>query len=151
MIIDYSNKKEIILSNDAFFYLYKEEEPLDDNNIEEALEIAEMFETGFIIEEGWKPIPNSDLIEAVFIPTISAEQDFDMHNILSKDIEVRIKQSGPGRVKAWIYIKSSDKSVDLGEAEIFTNKYGLKCFATGDYANGKGCLFFMKHFVKSAK
>ena len=51
------------ISNDAFYYLYYGEEPLDDENMEEAQEIADMFPNGFVIEDNWENVDDTDLIE----------------------------------------------------------------------------------------
>ena len=51
--LSYKNKKTLQLSNDAFFMLYADEEPIDDENREEANEIAQMFLNGFLIADDW--------------------------------------------------------------------------------------------------
>ncbi|MEG0578595.1 MAG: hypothetical protein RR490_01625 [Niameybacter sp.] len=66
-VLDYENKQAIQLSNDAFYLLYLQEEPLDEANIEEAEEIAATFPYGFMIEDDYE-IVDTDLIEASFIP-----------------------------------------------------------------------------------
>ena len=55
-LLDRSKTLELQISNDAFFYLLEEEEPLDEANLEEAQEILAMFPNGFVIEDGWKPV-----------------------------------------------------------------------------------------------
>ena len=49
--LDYSQQQTMQISNDAFFYLLEEEEPLDEENLEEAYEILALFPHGFNIEE----------------------------------------------------------------------------------------------------
>ena len=69
-ILDYSKKQTLQISNDAFYFLYYGEEPLDENNLEEANDVSEMFSNNFYIEDDWKAVDDSDLIECTFIPYI---------------------------------------------------------------------------------
>ena len=62
-VLDYSKKQTLQISNDAFCFLYYGEEPLDEDNLEEANEVSEMFSNNFYIEDDWKAVDNSDLIE----------------------------------------------------------------------------------------
>ena len=48
-ILDTTRAIELQISNDAFFYLLEEEEPLDEANLEEAQEILAMFPNGFVV------------------------------------------------------------------------------------------------------
>ena len=65
-----SNKAEIrLLSNDAFFWLKDEEDPIDEDNLEEAQEILSMFPNGFVIAENWKYV-DDDTIQATFVPYV---------------------------------------------------------------------------------
>ena len=69
-----------ILSNDAFFWLFAEEEPLDEENLEEAEEIQALFPNGFIIQEGWT-YEDEDSIKATFIPyVLDNVSDWDGEN-----------------------------------------------------------------------
>lgn len=61
------------LTNDAFFWLYSNEEPIDEDNLEEAYEILEMFPEGFKIGK-WEYVED-DCIEAEFIPYIQCKED----------------------------------------------------------------------------
>lgn len=55
------------LSNDAFFALYCDEEPIDEANLEEAQAIAAKFPNGFTIGDDWEMLGDTGLIEAEFI------------------------------------------------------------------------------------
>lgn len=71
-------KKAVTLqiSNDTFWYLYQEEEMIDDDNMEEAQEIMGMFPNGFVIKNDYKVVDDEpDLIECTFIPY---EKDIDI-------------------------------------------------------------------------
>lgn len=55
------------LSNDAFWLLYCEEEPIDEANIAEAQAIAAQFPNGFTIADDWIELEDTGLIEATFL------------------------------------------------------------------------------------
>jgi hypothetical protein len=150
--LDYSKAKTMQLSNDAFFYITQEEEPLDESNLEEALEILSMFPNGFYVDENWKPVEDSDLIEATFIPYAKDEYDYDEFQDLTKYQQLQIKWIDADRIKAWIFDSQKGTREFYGEFRVYANKYGLKCFHTGDQAEefeaGKNSLYFLKHFSK---
>lgn len=89
--LDYSKKQVLQLSNDAFFYLKEEEEPLDEDNLDEANEIISMFPKGFHIDEGWKYVEDSDMVEATFIPYIDDDWQFDEYIDLFNGWQLQIK------------------------------------------------------------
>lgn len=64
------------ISNDAFFYLKEDEEPIDEDNLEEAYEILEMFPNGFVIDEDWEYI-DDDTIQITIIPYVEEQQSWD--------------------------------------------------------------------------
>lgn len=55
------------LSNDAFWLLYCEEEPIDEANIAEAMSIIAQFPNGFTIADDWVELGDTGLIEATFL------------------------------------------------------------------------------------
>lgn len=150
--LDKSQALELQISNDAFFYLLEEEEPLDEANLEEAQEILTMFPNGFIIEDNWKLVEDSDLIEAIFVPYVIDNADYDEYFELTKYTQVQIKWLDISRIKAWLYNSETGARESLGNCKIYTNEYGLKCFHTGDqdkdFEAGKNSLFYLKHFQK---
>lgn len=89
--LDYSKKQVLQLSNDAFFYLKEEEEPLDEDNLDEANEIISMFPKGFHIDEGWKYVEDSDMVEATFIPYIDDDWQFDEYIDLFNGWQLQVK------------------------------------------------------------
>ena len=145
-IMDYSKKQTMQISNDAFCYLYYGEQPLDEDNLEEAKEVSAMFPHGFYIEEDWKAVENSDLIEATFITFAEIEYDYDEYEELTKYIQQQIKWLDANTVRVWWYNTKTCTRELRGDFEVYTNQHGLRCFQTGDYAKGKGSLFFLKHF-----
>lgn len=59
------------ISNDSFWYLYQEEEMIDEDNMEEAEEVMSMFPNGFIVKDDYKVVDDEpDLIECTFIPYV---------------------------------------------------------------------------------
>lgn len=75
--LDNTKAKQLQLSNDAFYYLMYGEDPLDDDNLDEAKEIAAMFPFGFSISD-WEYVEGeNDLIEATFIPYIEDDVKYD--------------------------------------------------------------------------
>lgn len=74
--LDATKSQTLQISNDAFWYLYQEDEMLDESNMEEAKEVMQLFPFGFIIKEDFKVVEDeTDLIECTFIPYI---EDIDI-------------------------------------------------------------------------
>ena len=74
--LDAQNAVTLQISNDAFWYLYQEEEMIDEDNIEEAQEVMSMFPNGFIIKDDYVVVEDEpDLIECTFIPYV---EDIDI-------------------------------------------------------------------------
>ena len=150
--LDKSQAIELQITNDAFFYLLEEEEPLDEANLEEAQEILAMFPNGFVIEEGWKPVEDSDLIEAIFIPYVADNADYDEYSELTAHIQMQIKWLDATHIRMWWYNSETGTRELQGDFRVYANEYGLKCFHTGNQSEnfmaGKNSLFYLKHFKK---
>lgn len=151
-ILDYSKKQTLQLSNDAFYYLYYGEEPLDEDNLEEANEVSEMFFNNFYIEDDWKTVDDSDLIECTFIPYIEDKADYDKYKDLTKYIQLQIKSLDTNHIRAWWFNSETGTRELYGDFEVYTNEYGHKCFHTGvqneEFIAGKASLYFLKDFKK---
>ena len=150
--LDYNKAQQFQLTNDAFFYLYAGEMPLDDANLDEAFEIQNMFPDGFYIEDTWTAIDDTDLIEAVFIPLIDSEElfDYDEYLELSNNVHIQIKWLDKSHVKVWwanVY-DGTRKPFRLGKYEVKKNNKGHLYFGDGDIRAGKGCMFYLKRFKK---
>lgn len=150
--LDYSKAQTMQISNDAFFFITEEEEPLDEENLEEAQEVLSMFPNGFYVEENWKPVEDSDLIEATFIPYVEDEDDWDEYQDLTKYIQMQIKWLDANHIRVWWYNSQTGTRELRGDFKVYTNKYSLKCFHTGnqdeDFVTGKMSLYFLKNFKK---
>ena len=74
--LEKKNAITLQICNDSFWYLYQEEEMIDEDNMEEAQEVMNMFPNGFIIKDDFKVVDDEpDLIECTFVPYI---QDIDI-------------------------------------------------------------------------
>ena len=150
--LDCSKAQTVQISNDAFFFITEEEEPLDEENLEEAQEVLSMFPNGFYVEENWKPVEDSDLIKATFIPYVEDNYDYDEYQDLTKYIQVQIKWLDANYIRAWQYNNQKGTRELQGDFKVYTNRYGLKCFHTGEQDEevvpGKMSLYFLKHFSK---
>lgn len=150
--LDKNKALELQITNDAFFYLLEEEEPLDEANLEEAQEILAMFPNGFVIEEGWKPVEDSDLIEATFIPYTVDNADYDEYFELTARMQIQIKWLDTIHIRVWYYDSETSARELQGDFKVYANEYGLKCFHTGnqdnDFVPGKNSLFYLKYFKK---
>lgn len=150
--LDYSQKQEMQISNDAFFYLLEEEEPLDEENLEEASEVSEMFPHGFYIEENWKAVEDSDLIECVFVPYVEDDMDFDEYMDCGPYLQEQIKWLDANTIRAWWFNNQTGVRELRGDFKVYTNKFGHRCFHTGnqdqEFEAGKMSLYFLKHFKK---
>lgn len=150
--LDYSKAQTMQISNDAFFFIIEEEEPLDEENLEEAQEVLSMFPSGFYVEENWKFVENSDLIEATFIPYVEDNDDWDEYQDLTKYLQMQIKWLDASHVRVWWYNCQKGIRELKGDFKVYTNQRGLKCFHTGeqdkDFEPGKMNLFFLKYFSK---
>lgn len=144
---DYNNARVLILSNDAFFYLYAEEPLLDDDNLEEALEVVEYFPNGFIVEDDWKYV-DTDMVEATFVPLIEQAASFDAEMQMAKNYFFRIKLCADHKsIELFVYKALSKQTAYKGTYELRINSTGKEIgFATGDWRKGKGCLLWLKHF-----
>ena len=101
--LDYSKAQTMQISNDAFFFITEEEELLDEENLEEAQEVLSMFPNGFYVEENWKPVEDSDLIEATFIPYVKDEDNWDEYQNLTKYLQMQIKWLDANHIRVWWY------------------------------------------------
>lgn len=146
--LDYDKAITLQLTNDAFFYLKNDEEPLDEENIEEAIEVQNMFPHGYVIEDSWKEVPDTDLIEAIFIPYVQVN-DFercDAYLNLAQDIRLELKYLKNNRIKVWWVNDRKNLRNLYGEFDIQINKYKLEYFEKGDISQGKGSMFFLRDF-----
>lgn len=166
MKLDVRKKIELTLSNDAFFYIYMGEEPIDEDAIKEAKKVGERFPFGFALEnDEWEYAENGG-IKAVFIPYIpkkkAAPKGPAEVPVLRKTAEPPIEHDGAQVMSPIIMglIKyTPDKSeVDYywfiprtgildhkGRYKVEKNEFGLYYFVTGEIP-GKGCMFYLKDF-----
>lgn len=153
--LDYDKAQLLQISNDAFFFITEEEEPLDEENLEEAQEILDMFPNGFYIKEDWAFVKDSDLIEATFVPYIEVKndenEDWDEYQYITKFQQTQIKWLDADHVRVWWYNSQNGTRELRGDFKVYTNQYGHKCFHTGnqDKEPEPGMsIYFLRHFKK---
>lgn len=90
--LDSSKARTLQLSNDAFFYLAYGEEPLDEGNLDEAIEIQQMFPRGYNIND-WEYVDGEfDLIQATFVPYVESKFEYDgTMDYITKDYAFQYK------------------------------------------------------------
>lgn len=152
--LDHNNARTLQISNDAFYYLSYGEEPLDESNLEEAEEVVSMFPNGFCIDENWHEVEDyPGMVEATFIPYIEDQADYDMYEDLTPYIQQQIKWLEDGKtIRVWWYNKKTGERNLRGDFKVYTDKFGNKCFHTGDqektFESGKCSLYYIKHLKK---
>lgn len=148
-IPDHKNKKTFQLSNDAFFYLYSGEEPLDEDNLEEAQEIEDLFPNGFEVLDNWSYV-DDDLIQATFIPYIIAKESsfkYDASLELAKTYVVQIKWLSQSKVMTCIFNPISGDLREVGELEVLTNNYGKRYIQLPDSQPKYVNVFYIEKFT----
>lgn len=150
--LDYARARTLRMSNDTFYYLRDNEEPLDEANIEEAMEIIAMFPDGFELDKNAVFIENSDLVEVAVIPYGVESDGYDLYHELAKGYVQQLKFTRGGtHVQVWADIKDAGERKYIGEFKLGTghNRNVGIGFAIGGWRNGKGCLFWLKHYKEN--
>ena len=139
-ILDFEQAQSLQLSNDAFYYLLQDEEPLDEANLQEAFEILALFPEGFEIQDNWQIVEDSDLIEATFVPYKQKTFEYDAYFELTKYQQLQIKKLGNNKVKAWRINSQKNTREELGDFLIEVNSF------KNEYLQINNCTFFLKRF-----
>lgn len=151
-VLDNSKKQVMRVLNDTFYYLYYDEEPLDDTSLEEIEKIKNKFPYGFYIEDNWKAIENTNQIEIVITPYIQEAIDYDEYYEVTNSKQLQIKWLDDSNIRAWLFnIETAERKL-YGDFIVYVNEYGNKCFHIGkqdeEFVSGKMSLYFLKHFKK---
>lgn len=142
------------LSSDAFFYLKTGEPPIDEDNLEEALEIIGDYPNGFTICDDYEAIEGTDMVEAIFIIKPPQNVDYDAYHMLTNYEDIRIKWLDTNTVRHYIVgVKGKPTEGKIrgeGIYAVHINKYGDKYYETGDIKGHPptGIRVFLKHFKK---
>ena len=151
-VLDNSKKQVMKVLNDTFYYLYYDEEPLDDTSLEEIEKIKSKFPYGFYIEDNWKAIENTNQIEIVITPYIQEAIDYDEYYEVTNSKQLQIKWLDDSNIRAWLFNLETAERKLYGDFIVYVNEYGNKCFHTGkqdeEFVSGKMSLYFLKHFKK---
>lgn len=133
--LDNTKAQHLQISNDAFHYLMYGEEPLDDDNLEEANEIAAMFSFGYSIKN-WEYVKGeNDLIEAIFVPYIKDDIQYDgQMSYITKNCSLKYKYIDTNTVNLHIEDESTGKVHLDCECTVvqFYNKPWIVFSASGD-------------------
>lgn len=151
-VLDYSKKQTLQISNDAFYCLYYGEEPLDEDNLKEAKKVSEIFSNNFYVEDDWKTVNDSGFIECTIVPYVENKADYDEYEDITKYTQLQIKWLDANHIRMWRYRIDTGTRELRGDFKVYTNKYGHRCFHTGDqekdFVAGKMSLYFLKSFKK---
>lgn len=130
-VLDKSKAKTIELSNDAFFYIYKDEEPLDDDNIVEAKNILAQFPNGFVILD-WA-YAEASRVSATFAPYVDNYVEYDgQMPFICKDWVLRYK-----------YLSKEVARITI--VNLVTNKINIDCDCKVVYIKNKPWVMFTKN------
>lgn len=123
--LDNKNSVDLQLSNDAFFYLKYEEEPLDEDNLDEAKEILAMFHNGFVIDDNWDYVENEiDLIQATFIPYVEQKVQFKYYLEMFNDWVFQFNLLSNDEAYGRYYNNTTGKTFKEGKWPIETSNKG---------------------------
>lgn len=149
--LDPSKAVTMQISNDAFFYLRDEEEPLDESNLEEAEEIQSMFPNGFVIDGNWEYVEDEpDTIQVTFIPYIKATEEYDgtFTEFSGWAIQFNIYDKNRGHVRHYNELTGEVISDEDCEIKYFFNKpwlvWPIGAKAQNQYPLWKDCVVFNK-------
>lgn len=112
----------ICISNDAFYYLSEGEEPLDENNLEEALYYKNLFPDGYEI----KRLPDGAMPGNVWCEMAGVRNDdwYDLEETEPLRRRLRLKITGADTVHVWLYDIETGGRVDYGVCTVDRNKKG---------------------------
>lgn len=139
--LDYENAQIVQMSNDAFFYILEDEEPLDEENFSEIHKLSKMFPYGFSVDSNAK-FTKAGMVEAKIIPYVKDDCDYDEYCDITKYVQIQIKWTGTSKINAWLFNSQKGTRELLGNFETYVNKFKNECFKV------RGCLFFLKNFKK---
>ncbi len=111
--LDSTKAQKLQISDDAFHYLMYGEDPLDEDNLDEANEVSALFPYGFSISD-WEVVEGEyDLIEVTFIPYVADDVKYDgqmdyiakgwvfkYRTISQKAVHIRIENEINGKIRA---------------------------------------------------
>lgn len=134
--LDIKNSITKKVSNDTFFYLLNEEEPLLGINESELNEIYSQFENGFEITD-WEYSTNN-LILVTFTPYIEDNWDYDLYRYFTTDCMLQVKKiSDSEMAMRWF-------DTTKGSSEIETVKIKLTERNNPYFITSKGSTIFIK-------
>lgn len=136
--LDESNKKELIISNDTFFYLKYEEEPLDCLDEAEINSILNMFPNGYVISDDYIS-EDRGMIKATFIPYVKLDKQFEYYIKFFNDWIFQLYFISDDEAFGRFYNEKSGKVFKEGKWPIFIFDNKQWIVLTEDKSNIKNC------------
>ena len=107
-----------LLTNDAFFWLKDEEEPIDEANLEEAYELLELYPNGFKLLDNFT-YEDDDTIKCILVPYIEVpDEDWDGEVSLVNQAPIKFKRVGLTGIKYLWLNENTHKVIAEGETEL---------------------------------
>ena len=145
--LDYNKKQEVLLPEDAFFYLLEGGDLFGDEPVSSAKEILAQYPDGIYIEDTWEIV--GDQVQCTIVPYTKNVFDYDEVIALTKYMELQIKWLDKDSIKVYRHNLKTAEHEMLGTFKVYTNKYGHRCFHTGDqdkeFTAGTNSLYYINH------
>lgn len=106
----------MIISNDAFFYITRNEAMLDETNMEEVDELNSMFDSGFTIVKF--TLLKNDEVEIEIEPVQKEDIKWTGHTMITKFVSFKFIQTSAASCNAVLCDAYHKRTVDLGECRI---------------------------------
>lgn len=146
-----ANRAEhVIVSNDAFCYFTRDEEPLDDASWSEINELLETWPDGFELRDPRPTGSQPGHLDVLLVPYMPDTFHYDAFQWLGMAVRLELVHNGDGTVDIWRWSNTVQERMLLrAAAPILTNKHGGQYIETGEpggWKHGTGCMWPMKHF-----
>lgn len=141
-ILDFENADYIIVSNDTFYFLKFDEQPLDDNSYKEIDEICKAYNNNFTISDDYQFLENGK-VSIEIIPYKEDSFEYDLYTDLFNDWQVQFKWIDDKTAKVR-YFNPYKEPKEEEIVEVVVNKFGLREFKTKG-----GSLYPLKCFKKA--
>lgn len=139
--LDTDNPVTLKFSNDAYYYFFEGEDPLDENSLDEIAEISATFEFGFEPDESKPPIidTNNGTVEITIIPYIrDLSQGPELDNLEFNELEWDGVHNDGGIFPWLFYFKFiGTNKVLIAQINMHFNKRLNDCQGECIWLNGK--------------
>lgn len=139
--LDVNNPITLKMSNDAYYYFFEGEDPLDDNSLDEIAEISATFEFGFEPDENKSPIidTKNGTAEVILIPYIENIEEKQELDSLEFDETEWDGVHNDGGIFPWLfYFKFiGENTVKIAQLNMHFNKRLNDCIGEVVWLNSK--------------